>query len=134
MSFGTPALSRRRFLATTATAGAALAAPAFIPGSVLGKNGAIPASERITLGGIGIRRRGNSVLDCMMTEPAMQFVAISDVRRDCREQVKAKTEKKYGPGVAKYRDFRDLLARDDIDAVLIATGDRWHTMASICAA
>ena len=43
-------------------------------------------------------------------------------------------EAKYGPGVAMYRDFREMLPREDIDAVLIATGDRWHTMASIQAA
>ncbi len=64
----------------------------------------------------------------------MQFVAIADVRKDCRENVKRTAESKYGPGVATYRDFREMLARRDIDAVLIATGDRWHTMASIYAA
>ncbi len=127
-------LSRRRFFAAAAKAGAVLAAPMFIPGTVLGKDGGVAASERIALAGIGIRNRGGYVLDCMMDEPVMQFVAIADVRKDCRENVKAKAETKYGRGVAAYRDFREMLPRDDIDAVLIATGDRWHTLASIYAA
>jgi predicted dehydrogenase len=124
-------VSRRRFLAA---AGAVLAVPALVPARALGKDGGVAASERIALAGIGIHNRGGYVLDCMMNEPVMQFVAIADVRKDCRESVKAKTEKKYGHGVAAYRDFREMLPRDDIDAVLIATGDRWHTMASIYAA
>ena len=134
MRASSPLVSRRRFLATAAAAGGVLAAPMFIPGTVFGKNGGVAASERIALAGIGIRNRGGYVLDCMMKEPIMQFVAVADVRKDCRESVKAKTEKKYGAGVAAYRDFREMLPRGDIDAVLIATGDRWHTMASIYAA
>ena len=81
-------LSRRRFLATAAKAGAVLAAPMFVPGAVLGKNGGVAASERIALAGIGIRSRGGYVLGCMMDEPVVQFVAIADVRKDCRENVK----------------------------------------------
>ena len=127
-------ITRRRFLATTAKAGAVLASPMFIPGPALGRDGGVAANERITLAGLGIRNRGSYVLGYMMNEPVVQFVAIADVRKDRRESVKAMAEEKYGPGVAMYRDFREMLSRDDIDAVLIATGDRWHTMASICAA
>jgi predicted dehydrogenase len=127
-------VSRRRFLATAAKLGAAMAAPAFVPGSVLGKNGAVAANERITLAGIGIRHRGEYDLGFFLGEPVVQFVAIADVRKDRREAVKALAEKQYGPGVAMYRDFREMLPRQDIDAVLIATGDRWHAMASIYAA
>lgn len=126
--------SRRRFLSTVVKAGAAVAVPTIVPAAALGKNGAVAASERITLAGIGIRNRGGYVLSCMMQEPAMQFVAIADVRRDCREHIKQIAEEKYGAGVAMYRDFREMLERPDIDAVLIATGDRWHTLASIYAA
>jgi len=70
----------------------------------------------------------------MMKEPVVQFVAVADVRKDRREAVKELAEAKYGPGVAMYRDFREMLPRRDIDAVLIATGDRWHSVASIMAA
>lgn len=127
-------LTRRRFLSNVAKAGALLAVPAFVPGRALGMNGAVPANERIAVAGIGIRHRGGYVLGCMMEQPVMQFVAVADVRKDSRERVKARTEQKYGPGVATYRDFREMLLRQDIDAVLIATGDRWHTPASIYAA
>jgi len=127
-------MTRRQLLADAAKAGAVLAAPLVIPGRVLGADGAVSPSERITLAGIGIGGRGGYVLGCMMDEPVFQFVAISDPQKTRREDVKARTEKKYGPGVAMFRDFREMLPRQDIDAVLIATGDRWHTMASICAA
>jgi predicted dehydrogenase len=130
----TATVSRRRFLASAATAGAVLAAPAFIPGRVFGKNGGVAPSNRIALAGIGIRGRGGYVVGCMMDEPVIQFVAIADIRKDSRENMKRRAEEKYGPGVAMYRDFREMLPRQDIDAVLIATGDRWHTMASIYAA
>ncbi len=127
-------VTRRRFLGTAAKAGAVLAAPMFIPGPTLGKDGGVAASERIALAGIGINSRGGYDLGCFMDEPVVQVVAVADVRKDRREAVKAIVEKQYGPGVATYRDFREMLPRDDIDAVLIATGDRWHTMASIYAA
>ena len=123
--------NRRRFLSTAAKASAAFAAPMLVPGRVLGLNGAVAASERITLAGLGIGGRGGYVLGCMMDEPVVQFVAIADPQKSRREGVKAKAEAKYGPGVAEYRDFREMLPREDIDAVLIATGDRWHTLASI---
>ena len=90
--------------------------------------------SRFALAGIGIGGRGDYDLGCFMKEPVVQFVAIADIRKDRREAVKRKTEAKYGPGVATYRDFREMLARQDINAVLIATGDRWHTPASIYAA
>jgi predicted dehydrogenase len=127
-------MTRRQLLAGVAKAGAVLAVPALVPGRALGKDGAVAASERITLAGLGIGGRGGYVLGCMMEEPVIQFVAIADPQKRRREEVKARTEKKYGPGVATYRDFREMLPREDIDTLLIATGDRWHTMASIYAA
>ncbi|MEX2170003.1 MAG: Gfo/Idh/MocA family oxidoreductase [Pirellulales bacterium] len=126
--------SRRQFLKTTAKASALFAAPMFVPARALGRDGNVAPSERVTLAGLGIGPRGGYVLGCFMNEPEVQFVAIADVRNDRREGVKARTEEKYGPGVAMYRDFREMLAKPEIDAVLIATGDRWHTPASICAA
>ncbi len=130
-----PAHTRRRFLKTAARAGAAALGPLFVPGRALGRDGAVAPSNRITLGGIGIRHRGTYVLRFMLELPDVEFLAVSDVRRDQRQAVKALADTKYGTKqCAMYRDFRDLLARRDIDAVLIATGDRWHTMASITAA
>jgi predicted dehydrogenase len=128
------AYSRRSFLAGVAKAGALAAAPMVLPGSVFGKDGTVAPSERIAMAGIGINHRGGYVLSCFMNEPIIQFVAIADIRKDRREAVKATAEQKYGPGVAMYRDFRAMLPPHDFDVVLIATGDRWHTMASVYAA
>lgn len=128
-------LSRRTFLRKAARAGAALAVPSIVPASALGRGGAAAPSERVVLGGIGINHRGAYVLGFFLPRPDVQFVAVCDVRADRREAVKAMADARYGNrDCATYRDLRDLLAREDIDAVLIATGDRWHTVASVLAA
>ena len=127
--------NRRRFLKTAVQAGALLAAPQVIPASVLGKDGSVPPSERIVLGGIGIGNRGTYVLGCFLQEPDVQFVAVCDVRANRREAVKKMADARYGnQDCATYTDMRDLLARSDLDAVLIATGPNWHATASILAA
>jgi predicted dehydrogenase len=127
--------SRRRFLQTSLAVGAAVAAPQFIPGSVLGKDGATPPSERITVGGIGIGNRGTYDLGCFLEQNDVQFVAVCDVKEARRSAVKKIADKKNGnEKCATYRDFRELLDRDDIDAVLIATGPNWHATAAMAAA
>ncbi len=116
-------------------AGGALAMPWIIPSRALGRDGAVAPSERITLGGIGIGRRGQRVLQGMLREANVQCLAICDVRAERREFVKEIVDEHHGnTDCAMYRDLRELLARDDIDAVLIATGDRWHALGSIMAA
>ena len=128
-------LNRRQFLKTALQAGALLAAPQVIPGAVLGRDGGVAPSERIVLGGIGIGNRGTYDLGCFLEEPDVQFVAICDVKAARREAIKKKADDKYGnQDCATYRDLRELLARSDIDAVLIATGPNWHATASILAA
>jgi len=125
-------IPRRHFFAT---AGAALAAPHILPASAFGKDGDVAPSERLVLGAIGIGPRGTHVLSCMLAEKDVRFVAICDVQRDRRERVKKMADAKYGNAdCAMYRDMFDLLARPDIDCVLIATGDHWHALASILAA
>ncbi len=126
---------RRRFLKTALKAGAFLMAPRVIPGIVLGKDGAVAPSERIVLGGIGIGSRGTYDLGCFLPQPDVQFVAVADIKAARRAAVKAMADQKYGNSdCATYRDFRELLARPDIDAVLIATGPNWHATAAIYAA
>jgi hypothetical protein len=128
-------LNRRRFLKTAFQAGALLVAPQVIPAAALGKDGTVPPSEQIVLGGIGIGGRGSYVLGCFMQEPDVRFVAVCDVRAQCRDAIKKKADAKYGnQDCASYRDMRELLARSDLDAVLIATGPNWHALASIMAA
>ena len=128
-------LNRRQFLRTAAQAGALLAMPLVVPGAVLGKDGGVAPSERIVMGGIGIGNRGGYDLGCFLHEPDVHFVAIADVKATRREAVKKMADSKYGnQDCAMYRDLRELLAREDIDAVLIATGPNWHAAASVLAA
>jgi predicted dehydrogenase len=87
------------------------------------------------LGAIGIGGRGREVLLSFLREPDVQFVAICDIRAERREAIRKMVEEKFdSKDCSKYRDLHELLARSDIDAVLIATGDRWHATASILAA
>jgi hypothetical protein len=127
-----PGLARRAFLKRAAIASAAAAVPCIIPGSALGLNGSVPPSGRIILGGIGVGGRGSGVLNWMLPEKDVQFVAICDAKKAQREAVKRTVDTKYGNSdCMMYRDIREFLAlRTDIDAVLIATGDRWHALAS----
>lgn len=128
-------MTRRQVLKTTAVAGGALAAPYIVPASVLGRNGNIPPSEKIVVGGIGIGGRGRHDLQWMLSNKDIQFVAICDAQKSRREEAKAIVDKAYGNTDCKVSgDFREFLAtRKDIDAVLIATGDRWHAPAAIMA-
>ena len=110
-------------------------APQLVPGSALGKDGVVAPSERITLGGIGIGNRGTYDLGCFLQQPDVQFIAVCDVKATRRKAVKAIADKKYGNNDCDtYRDFHELLARPDIDAVLIATGPNWHCTAACYAA
>ena len=74
-------VTRRQFLKTAAQAGAVIAAPTIVPSSVLGLGGAVPPSEKIVAGGIGIRGRGMHDLRWMTGQPDVQFVAICDVQK-----------------------------------------------------
>lgn len=128
-------MSRRQLLKRAAVAGGVVAAPYIVPASVLGRNGAVPPSEKIVLGGLGIGGRGSYVLNWMLPEKDVQFVAVCDAQKSRREGVKKMVDEKYGNSDCKvYGDMREFLAtRTDIDALLIATGDRWHALASIMA-
>ena len=128
-------LSRRRFLKTAAGASALVALPHFIPGAALGKDGTPPPSEQITVGGIGIGNRGGYDLGCFLQQPDVRFLAVCDVKAARRAAVKNTIDGHHrNHDCVTYRDLRELLARPDIDAVLIATGPNWHATAAILAA
>jgi hypothetical protein len=128
-------ITRRRFLKRVAMAASTVPLPYFIPASALGRNGTVAPSERIVMGGIGIGGRGSYDLGWMINEPDVQWVAVCDVLKSRREAAKQVVDGKYGnKDCAVYGDLRELLAeRTDVDAVLIATGDRWHALASVMA-
>jgi len=137
-------VTRREFLrgCTTSALGWALA-PSVIPSSALGLDGSVAPSEKVTLGIIGTGDHGvNWNIRRFLNEPDNQILAVCDVDTDRRLKAKALLEERYGESLAKgtykgcadYNDFRDLLARNDIDAVMIATPDHWHVIAAIHAA
>jgi len=120
--------TRRQFLKTSAiAAGTALVWPTIIPSSVLGADA---PSNRITIGSIGVGNQGTSNLKGFMGQPGCQVIAICDVDASYREQ--ARQIAKLQPDSC-YNDFRDLLARDDIDAVVVCAPDHWHVPISIAA-
>ena len=125
-------LTRRSFLKRAA---AAAAVPYIVPASVFGRDGKVPPSERIILGGMGVGNRGRHDLNWMLPEKDVQFVAICDAKKSSREAVKKIVDTRYGNKDCKmYSDMREFLAeRTDIDVLLIATGDRWHSLAAIMA-
>lgn len=132
---GSARWSRRGFLRTALGAGALVSLPQFVPGTVLGMNGGVAPSERIVLGAIGIGNRGSYVLGCFLEEPDVQFVAIAEVKAERRAAVKRRADAKYNNNdCATYRDLRELLARKDIDAVLVATGPNWQGLAAMMSA
>jgi len=128
-------VSRRRALQAGLSAGAAIAVPTIIPSSALGLDGAVPPSERIIVGGIGIGRRGEYDLGCFLEQSDVTFAAIADVKEGRRQAVKKIADTKYGTeNCTMHRDFREVLDRKDIDAVLIATGPNWHGLMAMLAA
>ena len=122
-------ISRRQFIATTA---AALAAPIFIPASALGKGGRPAPSERIVMGIIGWGMMGPPNTNSFMNEKDCQVVAACDLdKRPLKLAVDA-INKHYGNNDCKaYHDYREMMARNDIDAVMIAVPDHWHALAAI---
>lgn len=130
-----PSLTRRQLLQRAAAASSAIAFPAIVPESALGRGGFVAPSERIVLGGLGVGNRGAHVLGGMLEEKDVQFVAICDIKKASRDRVKGLVDTKYGNSDCRvYTDLREFLAsRTDIDALLIATGDRWHAVAATLA-
>jgi predicted dehydrogenase len=128
--------NRRRFLKTSLTAaGGALALPTIIPSSAIGRDGAVPPSERIVVGGIGIGNRGAYDLGCFLQQSDVQFATVCDIKEARRVAVKKIIDDKYGNDqCSMVGDYREVLDRTDIDAVLIATGPNWHATMAINAA
>jgi len=123
---------RRDFLQTAAAAASLAALPA-AAASAQGTTRA--ANDKIALGVIGVGPRCRYDLNAMLGLDDVRCVGIAEVQAERRKAGKQLVDDHYGNQDCKtYRDFRELLDRDDIDAVLIATGDRWHAAASILAA
>ena len=129
-------IGRRGFLKATAKlAAGAVAFPYIVQSSALGKAGTVAPSNRVVVGCIGVGPQGSGVMGGFLRQPDAQVVAICDVKAFVREGVQKRVDQHYQTNDCKgYNDFRELLARDDIDAVMIATCDHWHVLTSLAAA
>ena len=128
--------TRRQFLRRSAGAiGASLTLPTLIPSTVLGKDGAAPPSEMITVGFIGTGSHGTGWnLRAYLQQPDAKVLAACDVDSSHMDKAKQEIDKKYGnTDCATTKDFREILARDDIDTVMISTPDHWHVLISVLA-
>ena len=129
-------MNRREFLkkAPLAVAGAA-AFPSIIRASALGLNGAVPASDRIVMAGIGFGMQGPSNMQAFLEKDEVQWVAVCDLDDKHLAEAQGIVNRKYGnTSCATYKDFRKLFARRDLDAVSIAVPDHWHTILAVSAA
>jgi predicted dehydrogenase len=138
MDGDTTGITRRSFLRTSTAAAA----------TVLGTETGIRASEKVSVGFIGVGNRGSQLLEGFMAQPDCRVAALCDVyepylSRD-RKQVDPEILKsiegrvprmgeQFETAVARHGDFRRLLEQKDIDAVVIATPDHWHAIQTIMA-
>ena len=129
-------VSRRQFLSRTSGAVAgAIAAPYFVPSHLFAGSGRIAPSDRITVGCIGLGGMGTGNLHGFLENDNAQVLAVCDVDRAHNERAAKLINKKYGnEDCALYSDFRELLARKDIDAIMMAVPDQWHGVIAVAAA
>ena len=113
--------TRRGFLKSTL----GLAGPLIVPSSVLGKEGATPPNERVQLGCIGVGGMGSGNLSAFLQDKRVEVLGICDVDANHRSKGLETAGLKPEAGTG---DFRELIAREDIDAVMIATPDHWHAL------
>lgn len=132
-------IKRRDFLASAA---AAVVAPSIVPRSAVAAPDKPAASDRFAIGFIGMGKQSRGHLQWALNTPQTQVVAVCDVHDLRLQDAVAAVGKKYADKAKSgesspcdaYRDFRELLARDDIDGVVISTPDHWHAIPSILAA
>lgn len=136
-------ITRRSFLRYGAAGAAAtVSLPTIVPSGVLGTNGATTPGNQITIGQIGFGWIGGSHLKTLLGRKDVRYVAVCDVNgrklEEVHQRIESKYEERYGKssyhGCSVYRDFREMLSREDMDAVVIATPDHWHAPISIQAA
>jgi len=128
-------VSRRRFLKGAAAATTTIAFPTIIPASAYGAQGKTAPSNRIVMGCIGTGSQGTGNLGRFLNYDDLQFVAVCDVDKKHRDNAANMINQKNGnKDCATYNDFRELLARDDLDGLSLALPDHWHSIPVVQAA
>jgi predicted dehydrogenase len=129
-------ISRRRFLRRTAGMAAGIISfPWVIPSSALGKAGSISPSNRVTMGCIGVGWQGGINMESFLAHKDCRIIAVCDVDKNHLQDAVNSVNGHYkNKDCAAYSDFRELLARDDIDAVSIGLPDHWHAVPAVAAA
>jgi len=128
-------INRRQFIKSTIGTAAVISFPHIVPASAFGKAGDIAPSERITLGFIGAGKQSKHLMRSFLNSPGTHVLAACDVDKLKLARGQKIVEDHYAEknggshkGCDIYGDFRELLARDDIDAVVISTPDHWHAI------
>jgi predicted dehydrogenase len=125
-------VNRRDFLRT---ATASVVFPLIVPRHVVAGSQVTPPSDRITLGHVGVGSKGGQHVGNFLKMPDVRVMAMCDVRQEALEKNKRGVDQHYGDSSClAFNDFRELLARPDIDAVVVAPGERWHPLIGIEAA
>jgi len=125
-------MNRRQFLRQSAALAGVLGVPAIVPASVLGQAATPAPSNRVALGCIGLGIQGTGNMRAFRGNPEVQVVAVCDVHESQRRKAKQAVDEAYGnESCAAHKDFRELMARKDIDAVQITAPDHWHPLISL---
>lgn len=119
--------TRRGFLGGLAGVGLASAFPAFVPARAAGAN------ERVRVGFVGLRNQGTNNLKAILGKDDAEVAGLCDVDSDVLRAAAAVVAEKGGRSCPTYHDYRELLDRGDIDAVLITTPDHWHALPTVAA-
>ncbi len=119
-------------LGSMAAMGAAVGFPTIVPSTVFGKNA---PSNRVTIGMIGVGRQGKAVnLRTLLGMRDVQILSVCDVDAWRMTNAKSDVDKRYGNKDCRvYQDWREVIARDDIDAIMNSTSDQWHVPISLAA-
>jgi predicted dehydrogenase len=129
-------ITRRDFIRSNLAATlAASVLPSIVPASVLGKDGGTTPGNKINLGCVGTGPQGRGVMGNFLAHDDLRVVAVCDLAKRNLDAARVAVNQRYqNTDCATYADFRELLARKDIDAVLIATPDHWHVPVALAAA
>lgn len=137
-------MDRRDFVKKMALMGAAVGFPTIIPASALGKNGAVAPSQRVAMGVIGLGTQGTYNTRNFFSDKRVQIVALCDVNNTAGRQYYGygnngmaglqNARKLFGKDIPCYNDFREVLARKDVDVISTATPDHWHAIIGIACA